>query len=205
MLLAVPVATPSTQTFTGVDAAQFSKTTTCAASLAVNATCTVTVTFTPNDTSQFAATLNVTGSVASKSVSLSARGGGVLVKNSATANLRGLGSQKLWLDSPTVGGAAPINSSVRVAFDVAVEQGHTIEDVLVSSTSTTNDTAPGTFSPVPGGVAEIYQAPGGSTRAYVVATMPITRRAAITMPAMRPTFELFAVVVAVVVLGPALE
>ena len=170
----VPVATPSTQTFTGVDAAQFSKTTTCAASLAVNATCTVTVTFTPNDTSQFAATLNVTGSVASKSVSLSARGGGVLVKNSATANLRGLGSQKLWLDSPTVGGAAPINSSVRVAFDVAVEQGHTIEDVLVSSTSTTNDTAPGTFSPVPGGVAEIYQAPGGSTRAYVVASMPIT-------------------------------
>ncbi len=170
----VPVTNPSTQSITGTDAARFVRTsTTCTTSLAVNATCNIVVTYTPNAITTNSATLNVTGTETSKSLALTATGGGIIVLNNGTQNTRSGIASRQWQDTVDIGARGSYGSTFRAGFDVAVEPGHTITDVLVSPSSQTNDTDPGNYQYVSGTVS-VYQQPGGGGRAYVSVSQPIT-------------------------------
>ena len=170
----VPVTNPSTQSITGTDAARFVKTsTTCTTSLAVNATCNIVVTYTPTAITTNTATLNVTGTETSKSLALTATGGGIIVLNNGTQNTRSGIASRQWQDTVDIGARGSYGSTFRAGFDVAVEPGHTITDVLVSPSSQTNDNDPGTYQYVSGSVT-VSQQPGGGGRAYVSVSQPIT-------------------------------
>lgn len=176
------VAVPNiVQTVTGLQASAFVRTTTCAASLPRDASCTVTVTATTTRTGLRRARLTVTPGAASpqagpKSVDLSAESNGLIIRNDVGDNLSNT-TQKRWLDTIGMGGAAPTGDTISVAFEVDQGRNQTIEDVLISNTTTTNDTAPadGTFSPIPGGIGKVVvQRKPASPQALVMAQVPVS-------------------------------
>jgi hypothetical protein len=167
----------NTQSVTGANAAEFARTTTCAATVPVNGSCTITITFNPAAPGARTAQLNVTTNAGTLTAALTGTGKGLVVRNNDTLNLTGV-TQRRWLESATVGGRAPKADRLRFAFDVETENGAEVEDVLISSTSTTSDTAPvdSTFSPIPPGIGRVAVStpPGGSNRAFVEAEMPLS-------------------------------
>jgi hypothetical protein len=151
----------------------------CPASLVRNATCQVTVRLAPQRTGLRRATLTVTpgaaaATAAPQSTTLTGDGSGITIFNDVNENLSNA-NHKRWLESLTVGGAAPIGDRIRVSFEVDKGSAQTLEDVLISNQSPTNDNPPAanTFSPIPGGIGavSIYSSPG-SPRAFVTAEMP---------------------------------
>ena len=176
------VAVPNiVQAVTGPNAAEFARTTTCGATLARDASCTVTVTATPTRTGLRRAILTLTPGSASpqaapKSVALSVDGVGLSIRNDVVDNLSGV-NQKRWLDTLGMGGAAPTGDVASVAFQMDIGRAQSIEDVLISTSTTTNDTAPadGTFTPIPGGIGSVtIQRKPGSSQALVLASVPVS-------------------------------
>ncbi len=151
----------------------------CPASLPRDATCQVTVSVNPNRTGVRRATLTVTPgaqavTAAPQAVTLTAEGSGITIFNDVNENLTGV-VHKRWLESLTVGGAAPIGDRIKVSFEVDKGSAQTIEDVLISNQSPTNDSSPGagTFNPIPGGIGAVtIHTKPGSPRAFITAEMP---------------------------------
>jgi hypothetical protein len=76
-----------------------------------------------------------------------------------------------------MGGAGPTGDVASVAFQMDVGRAESIEDVLISTSTTTDDTAPadGTFTPIPGGIGKVtIQRKPGSSQALVLATVPVS-------------------------------
>jgi hypothetical protein len=168
------------QTVTGPQAAEFSRATTCPATLLPNATCTVTITFTPTTSGPRTAALNIAPTnplvaPAPRSVTLRGEGNGVQIINDVADNFTADHSTKRWLDTVSVGGGATIGDRVRIALQVDVGRNETIEDVLLART--TNDTAPadGSFSLLPGfNPTTMVQRKAGGRQALIVAEVPAT-------------------------------
>ena len=173
----------NTQSVTGANAAEFTRTSTCGATLLPGASCTTTVTFVPQRAGTRRATLNITPSnpivsPAARSVSLVGEATGISIRNDVTDNIANTGSQKRWLESVSLapGGTLP-SDTVRVAFEVDAGTANEIAGVDILGNTTTNDTVPtGTFQDIASltlGNVSIQRKPG-SNQALVVARVPLS-------------------------------
>jgi hypothetical protein len=171
------------QSITGRNAGEFSRTTTCGATLAPNATCTVTVTFNATRGGTRLATLNVSPTnalvaPAAKSVQLVGEATGVSIRNDVTDNIANTGSQKRWLDSVSLAPGGTIASdTVRVAFEVDAGTATNIAGVDILGNLTTSDTVPtGTFQNIADltlGRVNVQRKPG-SNQALITAQVPLS-------------------------------
>jgi hypothetical protein len=173
----------TTQTVTGVNASEFSRTTTCGASLVPGAACTTTVTFAPTRAGTRRAVLTVSPTnpivaPAAKTVNLIGEATGVAILNNVTDNIANTGSQKRWLESVSLAPGGTIASdTVRVAFKVDAGTANTIAGVDIVGNTTTNDTAPtSNFQDIESltlGRVDVQRKPG-SNQALVVAQVPLS-------------------------------
>jgi hypothetical protein len=171
------------QSITGKNAAEFSRTTSCGATLAPDATCTVTVTFNASRAGSRFAALNVSPTnalvtPAAKSVQLVGEATGISVRNDVTDNIANTGSQKRWLDSVSLAPGGTISSdTVRVAFEVDAGTATNIAGVDILGNLTTSDTVPtGTFQNIADltlGRVNVQRKPG-SNQALITAQVPLS-------------------------------
>lgn len=169
-------------TITGRNASEFTKATTCGASLLPGATCTVTVTFNSTRAGERIArlTLSPTNPIVTpqaKTVDLTAEGAGISIRNDVTDNMANTGSQKRWMESLSAAPGGTVPSDVlRVAFEVDVGIDEEIEGVDILGSSNTSDTFPGgTFQNIAdlsAGRVTIERKPG-SPQALVRAEAPL--------------------------------
>jgi hypothetical protein len=175
----VPITNASTQALGGTGAAQFARSTTCGTTLLVGGRCSITLNFTPAAVASYTATLTVTpGNFAAQTATLTGSGavaaGGLRILNNTAIGTTG---QKAWLDSQAVAINGSDGDRARFSFDVASNTADMkVNDVLISTTSTTTDTAPAddTFTNVPEdglGTVRIYTASGSGKRQFVTAEM----------------------------------
>lgn len=170
-------------TLTGPEASSYSISgNSCGATIAVGSSCTFTVTVNADRAAVRRATLNLTPGASNpaqetKSVKLVTNPAGLQIRNDITDNYQSIGSQKRWLETPTVnpGGALPADI-VRVAFEVDAGVATGIEGVEIAGSTTTNDTAPGSgyqnIEDLLGGVVQVERKVG-SSQALVTAAIPL--------------------------------
>lgn len=175
--VSIPSLAPS---FSGPYASRFSVTgSTCGGVLDRDETCSVTVRYNATDGAEAHAVLTLTPAVGTataqpRNVALTAQGTGLRILNNVNSNLTGA-NHKVWLDTLSVSGAQSGGDRIRVALEVEKGSADQIEDLLVSSSLTTNDSAPaaGTFNPVPGGIGKVeVQTQPGSPSALVIGEFP---------------------------------
>jgi len=173
----VPSVAPS---FSGPNAGQFSVTgTTCNSPIPRYGTCTITVQFSATTGGPARAKMTLTPGnaavqAAATTVDLTASVSGVRIVNDVNANLTGA-NHKRWLDTLSAGGAQSGGDRVRVALEVEKGAADQIEDLLVSTTLTTTDSAPdgATFIPVPGGIGRVeVQGRSDAPNALVIGEIP---------------------------------
>jgi hypothetical protein len=169
------------QVVTGGNASEFSRTTTCGATLAPGASCTTTITFAPARTGIRWGTLTVSPTnafvtPAPTTLELVGNGTGVRIDNDQSDNLTGV-TQKRWLDTLTLspGGSIP-SDTIRVSFAVDIPPAMDIADVQIGTSTTTNDTPVGTYQGISGllsGDVTVERKPG-SNQAFVRAQVPLS-------------------------------
>ena len=163
----------------GSGSARFVRTTTCGATLPRDGSCTVTVTFTPTRTSTVYAGLSATSTDGgARSVGLMGAGAGIAILNAQNENVSGVNHRR-WADVIGAGGASSFGGdTMRAGFEVELGAAQEIAEVQISSTLTTNDTAPaaGTFQSVAGlggGSVDVQRRPG-SSQAFISTSVPLS-------------------------------